>query len=111
MSEPEIKPCVISARYEIERLQSEVDRRYMLRENTPYRPSSATEGDIFEMRNCTDCIYYPSGKCMKIARAMMGGQPRSWVRDENGNGVCLAKKTSRDRQAKKEPKEQIGMEL
>lgn len=75
----------------------------------PYKPSNATEGGFFEHRNCTDCIYYPSGKCDKIARAMIGGQPRSWVRDENGNGICTAKKTTRKKQVKKSPNEQCEL--
>ena len=78
---------------------------------TPYRPTSATEGDLFESRNCIDCIFYPSGKCDKITRAMIGGQPRSWVKDENGNGVCTAKKTNRDKRNAKQPKNQTELAL
>ena len=78
---------------------------------TPYKPTSATEGDLFESRNCIDCIFYPSGNCDKITRAMLGGQPRSWIKDENGIGVCTAKRTNRDKRNLKQPKNQTRLAL
>jgi hypothetical protein len=64
----------------------------------PYMPSNGTEGDLFMAQWCSTCVKQDT--CMRVDRAMIGDQPRDWVRDDNGAPTCRAhSSTKRERAA------------